>query len=99
MRTFTNIIINSNVFLGKIYINLDEPHLRNSWASSSFPWLKLLPMACIWEIIPTGDTGDFPWFAFNRRLSRAHVKHHSFVEPTKKINKWYITTIHFNIGF
>lgn len=62
-------------------------HLKNSWASSSFPRSKPLPILCKLESTPMGDKGDFPCLAFITRLSNSHVKHHSFFRPRKKNHK------------
>lgn len=62
-------------------------HLKNSWASSSFPRSKPLPILCKLESTPMGDKGDFPCLAFITRLSNSHVKHHSFFRPRKKSQK------------
>lgn len=62
-------------------LSRDPAYLKNSWASSSLPWPRWLPMLCIWDSIPIGDIGDFPSFVCKTRLSSSQVKHHSFFGP------------------
>lgn len=56
-------------------------HLKNSWASSSFPFPSCLPMFLSWDTIPIGEIGDFPSFILKIRPSNSQVKHQSLLTP------------------